>query len=139
MTDLDIKNLFDKYRLKGLDGQLATVEKVNSSYKLDEYEKQKNLVQVLKNKVKIQAGKEATALRKQFTKQKTEIDEKESPSDIVEKSSLKITNDDKINPMSTHTPAIHSSKADMTPTDVSPEYMKQIHMLNEESKKVNNQ
>ena len=131
--------MFDKYKLKGLDGQLATVEKVNSSYKLDEYQKQKNLVQVLKNKVKIQSGKEATAMRKQFTKQKTEIDEKVSPSDIGEKSSLKITNDDKRNLMSTHTPEIHGSNADMTPKNISPEYMEQIHKLNEESMKVNNQ
>lgn len=118
-------------------GVPATVEKVNSSYNLDEYEKQKSKVQALKNKVKIQADKEATALRKQLTKQQTMGSPPGSPKNQEgEQSSLKKPERMNTNSDKNHTDvANHGSiaeKSEISASDFSEEYKKLIHEMNEE-------
>jgi hypothetical protein len=123
-------------------GVPATVEKVNSSYNLGEYEKQKSKVDALKNQVKIQAGKEATALRKQLTKQQTMGSPPGSPKnrEAGEQSLLNKPERINTNPDKNHTDvANHGSiaeKSDISASDFSEGYKKLIHNMNEEIVKV---
>ena len=119
-------------------GVPATVEKVNSSYNLDEYEMQKSKVQALKNQVKIQAGKEATALRKQLTKQQTMGSPAGSPKNRESSEQFLLKKPERINtnPDKSHTDvANHSSiaeKSEISASDFSEGYKKLIHDMNEE-------
>lgn len=133
VTDADIENYFNNHPINRLGGYKAKVVKVNSSFRLDEYEKQKSKVQTLKNQVKIQAGKEATALRKQFTKQQTmgndsPVQKKKTEEEIALKKEQ--------TPQSKATPDARSLKTQVSASDFSEVYNKMIHELNEEAKKV---
>ena len=56
MTEADIKDYFNIYKLNNLNDRNITVEKINSKFNLAEYEKNMVNVQKLKYNVKIQAG-----------------------------------------------------------------------------------
>lgn len=135
VTEADIENYFNNYAIKTLQGMPAKIEKVNSSYRLDEYEKQKKITQELKNKVKIQAGKEATSLRKQFTKMQTmnyQPDNKEGGAGNNEKDHMN-------SEQHTQSRVIGGKaveKVGISSDDFSETYKAMIHEMNEENRKV---
>lgn len=139
VTETDVENLFNNYEI--MPGVKATVYKVNSSYDLTEYEVQNHKVQVLKNKAKVQAGKEAKKLRSQFTKQKTEIDHEhthEEEKHLIEKKSHHHAAEGSTPKTQEEKPKKPEVAIKIDQSNFSKEYLSMIHELNEETKKVVN-
>lgn len=137
VSETDIENMFNNYEL--MPGVKSVVYKVNSSYKLEEFEAQNNKVQHLKNQAKIEAGKEAKKLRSQFTKQKTALESTQLRTDD-DKTPLK-SDHEKSGEGYSKSNTIASSKQGEVAIKIdknsfSKEYLDLIHRMNDESKKV---